>query len=52
MGGWDERLLAEARELERQLRARGIDPADHDDADVDAILEHEHDWQGDDWPDE
>jgi hypothetical protein len=28
-----------ARELERQLRARGIDPADHRDEDVDELLE-------------
>jgi hypothetical protein len=44
----DRWLIEYARELERQLRARGIDPADHDDADVDAILEREHDWLGDD----
>jgi hypothetical protein len=34
-------------ELERQLRARGIDPTDHDDADVEAILEAKHNWLGD-----
>jgi hypothetical protein len=44
---WDRRLVEQARELERQLRARGVDPADHDDADVEAILEREHDWLGD-----
>jgi hypothetical protein len=47
--GWDPRLLAEARALEARLRAQGIDPFDHNDADVDAILERERDWQGDDW---
>ena len=49
---WDERLLAEARALEARLRAQGIDPFDHSDLDVDELLEREHDWQGDDWPDE
>jgi hypothetical protein len=34
---------------EARLRAQGIDPFDHDDADVDAILERDHDWQADDW---
>lgn len=48
--GWDPRLLAEARALEARLRAQGIDPSDHSDLDVDAILEREHDWLGDDWP--
>jgi hypothetical protein len=28
----------------RQLREQGIDPADHGDADVEAILEARHDW--------
>jgi hypothetical protein len=45
---WDPKLLAEARELERRLREQGVDPGDHSDADVDAILEREHDWRGDD----
>jgi hypothetical protein len=31
---WGPGLLAQARELERRLRERGIDPADHDDTDV------------------
>jgi hypothetical protein len=38
----DRRLVELARELERRLRAQGLDPADHDDADVEAILERDH----------
>jgi hypothetical protein len=30
------------------LWEQGIDPADHDDADVEAILETKHHWLGDD----
>jgi hypothetical protein len=39
-------LVDLAWELERRLRDQGIDPADHDDADVEAILEAEHNWLG------
>jgi hypothetical protein len=45
----DLKLVEQARELERQLRDRGIDPADHHDEDVEAIMEAEHDWLGDGW---
>jgi hypothetical protein len=45
----DRRLIEYARELERRLREQGIDPADHRDEDVEAILERERSWLGDDW---
>jgi hypothetical protein len=44
---WDPELLAQARALEARLLEQGIDPADHDDRDVEAILEAEYDWLGD-----
>jgi hypothetical protein len=45
---WDPNLLALARVMEARLREQEIDPADHNDADVEAMLEREHDWLGDD----
>jgi hypothetical protein len=47
-GTWDPNLLALARAMEARLCEQGIDPADHDDADVEAMLEREHDWLGED----
>ena len=44
---WDPELLAETRALEARLSEQGIDPANHDDRDVEAILEREHYWLGD-----
>jgi hypothetical protein len=34
-------------ELEHQLCAAGIDPTGHEDADLEAILEAQHNWLGD-----
>jgi len=46
----DRRLVEQARELERQLRAGASIPADHCDEDADAIRERQDAWLGDDWP--
>lgn len=43
----DRRLVEEAGEMERGTREHDIGPTDHDDEDVEVILERE-----DDWPDE
>jgi hypothetical protein len=48
MAMWDKDLLADARALEAELLQRGIDPADHSDADVDELLEQGYDWPVDD----
>jgi hypothetical protein len=45
---WDPKLVELAHALEARLREQGIDLADYDDADVEAILEAEHNWLGDD----
>ena len=42
---WDRRLVEHARDLAYHYRPVS-DPADHDDRDIDAIRERQHDWLG------